>query len=250
MSFLQGIINFGKILGGSSLVQTALIGWTLNKVTKSVNKANNLTDDANIDQGVRLQVAPSTTNKIPVLYGAGYFGGSITDAVMTNTNKTMYYAITLCEKTGIKLSDNQASVTTFKDIYWNDQRMVFNADGITANFTVDRSGIADTSISGLVKVWCYDGNSTTPRTIENYTATNTSTAYTIMPGWTAGTHPMSDLVFAIVEINYNRDKNLTALGDVVFHLENSIKLPGDCLYDYMTNTRYGAGISAGEIYTS
>ena len=254
MSFLQGLVDFGKAAAGflsgstiaSTLVKTAIIGWTLNKVTKSITKANDTGANANIDQGVRLQIPPSSSNKIPVLYGAGYFGGIITDAVMTNTNKTMYYCMTLCEKTGTKLSDATTSTFTFKDIYWNDQRMVFNSDGITANYTVDRNGIADTSISNQVKVWCYAGNSSTPATIENYTATNTSTAYTVMPGWTTSTQ-MSDLIFAIVEVDYNRDKNITGIADMKFHIENNMKLPGDCLYDYMSNTRYGAGITPAEI---
>lgn len=257
MSFLQGILDFGKaavsLLSGSgvasTLAKTALIGYTLNRVTKSINKANDVNNDANIDQGIRLQIEPATNNKVPVLYGAAYFGGIVTDAVMTNTNKTMFYALTLCEKTGTKISDNTTSTFTFKDIYWNDQRIVFNSDGITANYTVDRNGIADTSINNQVKVWCYGGNSNMPSTIENYTATNTSTAYTVMPGWTAGTHPMNDLVFAIVRVDYNRDKNITGLADVKFHVENNMKLPGDCIYDYMTNTRYGAGISSSEINT-
>ena len=167
--------------------------------------------------------------------------------LMTNTNKTMYYCLTLCEKTGTKLSDNQPSEFQFKDVYWNDQRIVFNDDGITANYTVDRSGTVDTSISNNVKVWCYKNGSNNPATLENYTITNTSTAYTIMPNWTSSTHLMSDLAFAVVQVNYNRDKNITGIGDMLFHVENNMKLPGDCLYDYMTNTRYGAGIDPAEI---
>jgi len=258
MSFLEGLVDFGKtavqFLSGngiaSTIVKTIGIALVLNQVSKSINKDNQKANDANIDAGVRLQVPPAADNKIPVLYGAGYFGGIITDAVMTNTNKTMYYCLTLCEKTGNKLSDNNPSEFTFKDIYWNDQRIVFNADGITANYTVDRSGIVDTSISNNVKVWCYKNGSANPATLENYTSTNTSTAYTIMPGWSTSTHVMNQLAFAIVQVNYNRDKNITGIGNMLFHVENNMKLPGDCLYDYMTNTRYGAGIDPAEIYSS
>jgi hypothetical protein len=258
MSFLQGLINFGKttvqFLSGngiaSAIVKTIGIGIVLNQVSKSINKDNQKDNKANIDAGVRLQVAPAADNRIPVLYGTGYFGGVITDAVMTNTNKTMFYCLTLCEKTGNKLSDGNPSAFQFKDIYWNDQRIVFNADGITANFTVDRSGIVDTSISNNVKVWCFKDGSDAPATLENYTATNTATAYTVMPGWTSSTHQMNDLAFAVVQVNYNRDKNITGIGNMLFQVENSMKLPGDCLYDYMTNTRYGAGIDPAEIYSS
>ena len=71
-----------------------------------------------------------------------------------------------------------------------------------------------------------------------------------MPNWASATHAMNDLLFAVVRVDYNRDKNVTGLGDMLFHIQNNMYLPGDCLYDYMTNTRYGAGISASEIYTS
>jgi hypothetical protein len=32
-------------------------------------------------------------------------------------------------------------------------------------------------------------------------------------------------------------------------MKNTMTLPGDVLYDYMTNTRYGAGIPEAEIKT-
>jgi hypothetical protein len=60
---------------------------------------------------------------------------------------------------------------------------------------------------------------------------------------------MSDLVFAVVQITYSRENGITALPNMRFHLRNSMTLPGDCMLDYMTNTRYGAGIPAEEIYS-
>jgi hypothetical protein len=60
---------------------------------------------------------------------------------------------------------------------------------------------------------------------------------------------MSDLVFAIVKVDYNRDKNVTSIGDYQFKITNSMKLGGDCLFDYATNTRYGAGIRLADIST-
>ena len=256
MSFLSGILDFGKsavkAFSGSSIASTLLktvgIGLIVNQLSKSAIKDNNLgVTAANIDQGVRLQIDPNAESKIPVLYGTAFFGANITDAQMTNNNKTMYFCLTLSEKTGTKLSDGQPSDFIFKDVYWNDQRLVFKADGITADYAVDRSGNIDRSVSDLVRVYCYKGNSSTPATIENYATPNTTKAYEIMPTWTSSTHIMSDLVFAIVRVDYNRDKNVTALGNTIFHIENTMKLPGDCLYDYMTNTRYGAGIDPAEI---
>lgn len=253
MSFLDGVIS--SFTGGgilSSVVKIAGLAFVASQVAKSATASNNVASPAspaNIDAGIRLQIPPASDHKVPVLYGTAFFSGNITDAIMSNNNKTMTYCLTLCEKTGSKLSDSQASVTTFKDIYWNDQRIVFNSDGITVNYTVDRDSNVDRSLSGLVKIRCYDNGSSHQATPENYTLSTSTVAYTAMPGWTSY-HTMNNLSFAIVEVNYNRDKNLTGLGTLLFEVSNSMNLPGDCLYDYMTNTRYGAGIDSGEILAS
>jgi hypothetical protein len=72
-------------------------------------------------------------------------------------------------------------------------------------------------------------------------------AYALMPNW--GTdHTMNDLVFALVRVDYNKEKNVTGLGTIDFKMKNTMTQSGDVLYDYMTNTRYGAGIDPAEIY--
>jgi hypothetical protein len=165
----------------------------------------------------------------------------------------MYYCLTLSEKTGTKFSDSQATAYTFKDVYWNDSRIVFKStgtnSGIVADYMVDRSGTVDRSISSQVSVYCYAGNSATPVVPENYTNNTLTNAALIMPNWTTATHTMSDLLFAVVKVDYNRDKNITGLGDMKFHIQSTMNKPGDVLYDYMTNERYGAGIPAAEIKT-
>lgn len=247
MSFLSGV--GGSVLG--SVAQIAIMAFVSKQMANNVPENNVPADTtANIDAGVRLQVDPDTSSKIPVLYGTAFFGGNITDAQMTDDNKTMYYCLTLSEKTGTKLSDGQASQYVFKDVYWNDQRIIFKSDGITVNYTVDREGTQDISLRDQVKVYCYAGNSSTPKIPENYTNTATSNAYTIMPNWSTSTHTMSDLIFAIVRVDYSREKNVTGIGKLMFHVSNSMFLPGDVMNDYMTNTRYGAGIATAEILTS
>ena len=71
-----------------------------------------------------------------------------------------------------------------------------------------------------------------------------------MPGWALATHIMSDLIFVVIEVNYNREKNVTGIGDMRFKIQNSMNKPGDVLNDMLTSTRYGAGLSAGEVYQS
>ena len=256
MSFLEGIKNFGKksykFLRGNStastLVKVAALAFLVNKLNRNKNRDNDK-DTKNIDAGVRVQVPPASDNKIPVLYGTAFFGGAITDARMTNSNKTMTFCITLSETTGF-LRDSSSSTYNFKDVYWNDQRIVFKSDGFTADYTVDRNGNFDRSIEGLVKVYCYAGGTSNPVVPDNYTNSSYPNAYDVMPNWTSSTHLMTNLVFAVVEVNYNREKGITSLVDMKFEIANSMKLPGDVLSDYMQSTIYGAGIDPSNIDSS
>ena len=258
MSFFDDLIDFGKnIFSGSGsilapIATTILTGYALNKVTSSINKQNSLPSTATNtptepDRGVRLQVNPDPQHKIPVVYGSAYLGGIITDAALTNSNKTMWYCITICEKTGVIYSSGTNSQFTFEDVYWNDQRIVFESDGITAAYTIDRDGNVDKSLAGLVRIYCYNGASTLPVVFDNYTAGALSNAYALFPNWTTN-HTMSDLIFALVRVDYSKEKNVTNLGTLNWHVTNTMTKPGDCLLDYMTSTRYGAGLSSGDIY--
>lgn len=247
MSFLSGIVEFfsGNTIA-SSLVKIAGMAFVAKKIASSTNASNNT---APIDQGVRQPIEPAADNKIPVVYGNAFKGGIITDAVMTNTNRTMYFCVTISEKTGTLLSTNADSAYTFKDIYWGQQRINFKEDGITANHTTDSNGNIDRSLDGLVKIYCYAGDSTKQVIPSPYVNNTSVNAYDIIPGWTSSTHMMNELIFAVVRVDYNKDKNVTGLGNLIFNIDNSMKLPGDVLYDYMTNTRYGAGISSTEVYS-
>lgn len=250
MSFLSDIGDYfrGNPVAGS-LVTIAGLVLLSKQVSKNLSPAN-IADPAQPETGTRQQLRASTKNNINVLYGDGYTSGPLTDARMSSDTKTMYYCLTLSEKTGTLLSTGQASQYTFKEIYWNGSRIVFQDDGITASYTIDKAGNVDRSINGLVQVYCYAGNSSTPKIPQGYTNTSTSNAYTIMPGWTQADQPMSDLVFAIVKVTYSAANNVTGLADMTFRISNSMNLPGDVLYDYMSNTRYGAGIPTAEILSA
>lgn len=256
MSWLDDIIDtgssvlkwFGSSGVGPTLAKTALLGYTLNRVTKSINKSNDAVRP--IDQGTRIQLDPSTENKIPVVYGTAFTKGIITDAVLSADNKTLFVCLTISEKTGnVNLGAGAASTFTFKKIFWNEQQLSFQSDGITVASSTDRSGTVDTNQNGLIKVYCFDGNSDSPSQILGTVNTNTLPAYSIFPNWTSN-HDMSDLVFAIVSIQYDKEKSVTNIGNFTFQVENSMNQPGDVIYDYMTNTRYGAGIDPAEIYSS
>lgn len=253
MSWLSGITDIGrKILGsnlGGTLVKTAILGYLINRLRRNALKDNN-PKNQNIDAGVRLQIPPASDNKIPVLYGTAVMSGIITDAVMSNSNKRMTYCLTISEKTGTLLSTGAASTYLFKQVYWNDQRIIFKADGFTVDYTVDREGNQDISLRDLVKVYCYAGNASTTSIPEGYTNASYPAAYTVMPGWALATHIMTNLIFVVIEVNYNREKNVTGIGDMRFQIQNSMNKPGDVMRDYLTNTVYGAGIDVAEVLTT
>jgi len=159
----------------------------------------------------------------------------------------MYYVVTICEKTGTQISDDAESAFTFQDIYWNDNRVVFDSNGTSVNYVADREGNIDYSLQDLVEIYCFAGSSTDPVVPDGYSNGSLANAYDIVPNWDS-TYTMNDLVFAVVKVNYNAERASIELGDIAFKLTNSMTMPGDVIYDYMTNTRYGAGIDPAEIY--
>jgi hypothetical protein len=257
MSFLDDIIDVGRsVFGGdglgAQLARTAALGgalYLLNNTNKSSSNPSAAAEPAAPDPNNRITLDPNPENKIPVIYGSAYAPGMLTDAQISNSNTTMHFVYTICEQTGNKLSDGLHSVFTFNDIYINDQRCVFQSDGITVDYTADKDGNVDYSMQNLVKVYCYAGGSVYPTVPTGYTNISLSSAYNIVSGWTSS-YQMTDLVFAVIEVNFNRDKNVTsAPSSLKFHITNSMTLPGDCIYDYMSDSMYGAGINPAEIST-
>lgn len=262
MSWFDDLVDLGKsafswFTGdsvGASLARTAVTGYALNRVTSSIQKDNAAASSGNAatdTAGTRVQVNPNPEYKIPVVYGTAVLGGTITDAQLSSDNQLMYYCITLSEKTGpLNLGQGPASEFFLDRVWWNENELRFSNSGATAGnlvtSMVDSEGNVDDSINGLVGIYFYDGNSSSPRVITGYTNGSQPAAYSLMPQWNIN-YAMNNLVFAIVIVQYNAEKNITGLGDVKFKIRNTMNQPGDCLYDYMTNTIYGAGIPAGDI---
>ena len=239
---------------GVLLVKTAVTALVAYSINRSIAKPQVQTG---IDTGVRQSLSAATNHKIPVIYGTAYMGGIITDGQLVNSNKTMWMCLTISERTGPLFSTGAASAYTFDQLYRNSDRVYFETDGITVAKTIDADGNEDTSMAGLIKVYMYAGSGASARQIAPAAASVVGgvsptltpvNAWSVFPNWTASQN-MSDLVFALVRVDYNRDKNLTSLGDYQFRLTNSLKLSGDVMFDYATNTRYGAGIRLAEIST-
>jgi len=250
MSFIDSIVGFGKqafgfLKGnsiGSSLARTALLGYALNRVSKSANKAN----EAVVDKGTTVTVDPDTQHSVPVLYGEAFVQGKITDAHLEANNTHLWVCFTLCEKTG-NLIDGTPSAITFQEIYIDNFRIGFRDNGHTVETIWDDSNNSSTVWDGLIDVYPFNGGSTSPAQFYTETAGNSANAYDLMPNWSS-TDTMNDLVFCLIRFKYNKKQKLTTIGrDIKFKLSNSMTQPGDVLNDYLTNTRYGAGIPATEI---
>jgi len=253
MSFLSNLFDVGKsVVGffsgnsiGSQLARVAGSAFVLNQVTKNVNKSNDTAPK--IDPGVRLQTPADVNYRVPVVYGTAQLSGGMTAVEMANSNKDLYVVYTLCERTGTLLSTSTQSVISFAAVFINDQTVTFKADGFTVDFTTDRNGVQDISLRDLVQIRCYN-NGTSNNVFPTGASGTPQTAYDFIPLWTA-TDSMDQLVFVAIKMNYNKDKGLTRIPTFRFKLTNTMTMPGDCIYDYMTNTRYGAGIDATEIYS-
>ena len=262
MSFLSGIKDFasnalGMFKGdslGASLLRTAASAYALNRIVNSINKENNELED----QGVELQLDPDPNNKIPVVYGTSAIGGNITDVVLASDNLSLWVCLTLCEQTGDLFSTEDltdplnptytASEITFDTVYMDGFEIVFKSDGITADYLQDVESNYDTRVEDLIQVYCYSNGSSNQVFPLNYSGTPVD-ATTIFPNWNS-TKAMNNLVFALVKVTYNAEKRITNFPEFKFKLTNTMTQPGDCLYDYLTNTRYGAGIDVTEINAS
>ena len=219
---------------GSNLAKTAMLGYASRLLSDNVSDT---TSTETIDEGAQVQLNPNTETKIPVLYGNAYFAGNITDASLSSDYKQMRYCLTLSELTGNTIGGTP-STYTLNNVYFNNNRVVFKADGFTTSKTIDSAGNEDPSAEDLIKVYLY----------KESTALNGGPAPdTLFANWTAGTHPMTGLLYAIVEVNYNRSKNVIGLPECIFNISNSTDMPGDVLNDYMTNSVYGGGVSSSDI---
>lgn len=73
-----------------------------------------------VDNGVRQQVPPSSTNSIPVAYGDAYMGGAFVDAALSTDAKTMYYVLAISH-----ISPNGQFSFDLTGMYWGDRKITF-----------------------------------------------------------------------------------------------------------------------------
>ena len=198
--------------------------------------------------GNNQQVPPATDNKLPVVYGSAWLGGTITDLSISENNQQLYYVLAFCEVTNTNTGQTPDEIT-FGDIYYGGKKVTFQSNGYTvASLTDESTGVVSTNVDGRINIYLYSNGSNNP-------ANSTISAIKVMQSsgltytWDS-TKLMSNCAFAILQINYSQSASITGLQQTKFQLTNSRTNTGDCLYDYLTNTRYGAAIPSSQIDTA
>jgi hypothetical protein len=240
----------------ASAVYTAM-AFAINVVASSIiskalapdmpSTGNGANNNNNPNPGSRATLSPAGSNKLPVVYGSAWLGGSVTDLSITSDNQKLYYVISLCEVTGNQSSGTPDAIT-FGDVYFGGKKCVFNANGYSVNSLYDPStGQTNTSVAGNLDIYLYDNGSNNP-------ANSTKTAIEVMQSsgltytWDSN-KLMSDCAFAVVVLTYNQNAGITGLQETKFQVTNSRTKPGECIYDYLVSTVYGAAIPVTDINT-
>jgi len=208
-----------------------------------------------IDNGVRQQVPPSSTNSIPVVYGDAYCGARFVDAVLSTDAKTMYYVMVISHISPIGQFGFDLS-----GMYWGDRKITFSGSNQTQVVSLtDGAGNVDGKVNGNLFIALY--TSTQAGVISSANGASLPSSFmggTDIPSelrWSPVNRQMNGLAFAIVKLNYNRDAETTSMQTVTFKVNQylngtGVAKPGDVWYDYITNDLYGSAMAADIVNAS
>jgi hypothetical protein len=201
--------------------------------------------------GNRQQLPPATDNKLPVVYGSAYIGGTIVDLSITSNNQQIYYVLALSEVTNSE-NGNTGDVFSFGEVYWGGKKVIFSTTvGETYKVTGlldESSGLTDTSVAGLMEFYFYRNGSNTP-TNSSLSAITVMSDANLTYQWDA-TKLMTNCAFVILKLTYSRDANITGIQQTRFEVNNPRSNPGDCFLDYFRSSRYGAALALANVDTA
>jgi hypothetical protein len=247
---IGGFATVGAMTAGYMALAMAINMVVATIVTKAF--ANNpsfddSTSGSSPNPGNRQQISPATDNKLPVIYGSAYVGGTVTDLTISEDNQQLYYVLSIAEVTNT--NDGQTpDEYTFGDIYFGGKLVTFQGNGYTvASLTDESTGIVDTTVNGRIEFYLYNNGSNNPVN-SPYTAIEVLQASGLTYTWDS-TKLMSNCAFAILHLTYSQSANIRGLEATKFQITNPRSSTGDCFYDYLINTRYGCSIPESQIDT-
>ncbi len=233
-AIVGSIFTAGTILG-STLLYAAAVGVVAAGLGFATAKLLGVFDppDLGPDPGVKIQVAPSTDNKIGVAFGRNFMSGPITDVAITNSNDTMNYCITLSEYL-------EGATYTVNNIYWGDSRLNFSGANVISQY--DPNATTNTNWANKIRMRLYAGSTNSADQV--FPTSGAVNATTMMRHWTNPTaYSMEDLVFLMVEVDYDAENGLTGLGALSVDMTVNIDNPGEVLQRYLNNSTWGAGLA-------
>ena len=147
---VASIIAFGAaLLGGGAVavtVATFAVNFAVSYIVNRIFAPNDPTANQPVDQSVRQQVAPNTTNSIPIVYGSAFMGGTFVDAVLTTDQKAMYYVLAISS-----ISPNGQINYDRTKFYYGDRLVTFDGSDLTKVVSLtDGAGNVDTKINGFL----------------------------------------------------------------------------------------------------
>ena len=237
-----GAVGYAVATFAINLVATAVISSIIAK-----RAAKGASDQAIKQIGTRTQVPPSTDNKIGVVYGSAFMKPIIIDAKISTDQKKMWYVMVFSEA----MDSDSIGTFSFGDIYWGDKKLNFDSTDQTKVVSWTGSdGTTEDQPNGLINVYLYrDGSSVPVNTTQTAIQVLQDSEIAEANRWDS-TKLMSKLVFAVVKIQYDQEKGITGIAEITAQINNSLSKPGSVIKDYLTNTRYGAGLSLSKVNTT
>jgi len=224
-------------------------------ITKLIGNRTNSSASGTQDAGSRIQLPPATNNKVPVVYGKAYMAPIITDAKISEDQKTMWYVCTLAEVT-------DTGSYTFGDMYWGGKKMVFDGTDTSKVVALETNSDpvqVDDKVNDKIHVYRFPNGSASGIDTGGTNAI-TLLSDTSIPAdlrWNSALYTsggqsasMTDLAFLIVKVSYDTNAGTTNLATMNVELTNSLTKPNEVLYDYMTNDRYGCAILPADVDTA
>lgn len=240
-ALVANVVAYAVVITASVVVSKALASQTIGGSFGDLNQQ--------LNPGSRQQIPPAGDNKLPVIYGSAWAGGIITDLSITSDNQTLYFVLALSEVTNSE-NDNTPDEISFGDVYYGGKKCIFDETDLTKVVALldESTGIQDTSVNGYLYIYLYSNGSYYPYNSEQ-TAISVMQDSNLAYQWD-NTKLMSNCAFAIVKLNYNSTANITSLQQTKFNVINARTNVGDCVQDYLTSERYGAGIPLQQIDTT
>ena len=238
------------LTGTAAVVATIVLSVAISAVMASLF-APDQDNTSQKDPGVKSRVSPDTSNKLPIIYGRQKIKGTTIMADMSTDSKKMAFIIALCH----------GDIQGVDEVKWEDKILSFSGDITTGlrsvTNAVDVDGNSQSFLnSGRLKIKVYLNGGRCSE-MESFSAL-----------WASGktNRNMPDTPYFYCEITYDREEQVTRLGDISFIVRGkkvqSINAdatlgsraystnPAECFLDYMLDEKSGMGIPLSSIDTS